>query len=84
MIIYKAYWEDPNSGNCQSWHSRKSDAEKAVADAKKILRDSDIENHCDEDQCFDGEPSGIDEVVIAPGKRNLIRWLNLHFTQDNG
>jgi hypothetical protein len=75
--FYKLEYNDPDDGNCVSWHLRYRDAIAELAEIQEGggLADQDV----DLSKC-----GTIRKVEIYMSTEELVRWLNLHFTRDNG
>ena len=72
MKVYKATLYNVDMGAMLQWFSNKREADKAVREHVAQL-DSDPVGPCD-----------VQTVEIATDRAGLLRWLNTHFTTNNG
>lgn len=70
MVVYKAAYSDSDMGVMLSWHPSKEAASKAIEAAKKEDRF---------EQAYQ-----IEKHNIPATRAGLLKWLNTHFTTDNG
>lgn len=80
MRLYKAYWQDNALGGCQSWHSSKRKADRALA--KEKLNSTPLISG--EEVGTTDEPWGVERVEFPRRKTAVIDWLNQNFSTDNG
>ncbi len=70
MNLYKIHTHDPDEGEVFVWAGTQFDARQAV---KQMRNDFPR-----------AEKAEVDEVNFPTDKPSLLRWLNEHFTRDNG
>jgi len=77
MIIYRIGHWDAHHGLVLNWARSKGDISKAKAKVRAGYRANgntkDFDGFCP-----------VHKHEIRPGKQDLVDWLNLHFTTDNG
>lgn len=75
MRIFCCRFYDPNEGAVLSWHRHRAEAQKDLQRLQgERLRAGDSASG----------PEGVEEFIIEGTADGLCRWLNRHFTRDNG
>ena len=69
MKIYRIDWTDPTEGHCVGWAGSIAEAKRTVAEVKHESVAEDI---------------GIRQVDFPTRKHDLLHWLNIYVTRDNG
>jgi hypothetical protein len=71
MRLYQLAVSRADTGTSLSWHSSKEAASKALT---QIVKEEGI----------DRDAGLILPTEITPTREGLLKWLNVHFTTDNG
>lgn len=79
LTIYRIHWQDPDDGRRLAWAGSKKEAQRILRDALAKVR-----AFHDDDEAENTGPNGVEPVTVPTSRIDLIAWLNLHFTSDNG
>lgn len=71
MKIWRLTIDDTHQGTCYWWAGSKKKVEAQLREERK-------------NECVPMQSWRIDPLIIPNKKEELIRWLNTHFTRNNG